>query len=107
VQSVHTSEQKVVFVVSGPCELLLDKPVDASGSNAQDVTSVLDQAVIVLYRTHEDFSTEEAWSEACKGFNDLVHRQAHFQTASTNYSWKDGDLTLVSTEHLQVEIVKP
>ncbi len=101
VQSVSASEQKIVLVVSGPGELLLSKPSDASG-NAQTVTSTLDHATLVLYRRGTDFPTDQAWQQACEEYKHLAGQKARFETATPQYVWEGTDLTLVSTQQLRM-----
>ena len=106
VLSALTSDRKAVFIVSGSCELLLGKPADSSGSNAQTVTTQLDHAVVVLYRTGQVFPSEHSWSDECQFVKKAIGRQVRFQTATGTYMWKDGDLTLIQTEHLQLAIAE-
>jgi hypothetical protein len=104
VLSALTSDRKAVFIVSGPCEVLLSKSTGPSGSNAQTVVTPLDHAVIVLYRTGQVYPTDQTWADECKFINKAATMQAHFQTASATYTWKDGDLTLIQTDRVQLGI---
>jgi hypothetical protein len=79
VHSVVTSDLKVVFVVSGGCEMLLSKVSDSSG-NAQKVSSVLHACVIILHRAHEQYPTEESWKKACEEFKAFSGKRASFTT---------------------------
>jgi hypothetical protein len=100
VHSVAASDNKVVFVVSGPCELLLAK--DSTG-NAQQVSSVVDHAAVVLYRTHRVFPTDKSWNAECVRVTGLVGKGIYFITADEHLTWEDGDLTLVVTDSLTVK----
>lgn len=97
VQSVVASERKAIFVVSGPCELLLSKP-SGTGGKAQEVASALDHAVIVLYRTHDEFPSDQAWQQACERFKRLIGGRVYFHTASPRYTLESGDVTLIVGE---------
>jgi hypothetical protein len=101
VDSVSSSADKVVFLVTGTCSLLLRKPNDPAGGNAQEVVCPLDHAAVVLYRTGSHF-TDESWKRECSRLTALIGRKAYFDTATGNYSFTAGDLALVSTDELRV-----
>jgi hypothetical protein len=103
VHSVSVSDSKAVLVVSGSCELLLAAPPASSGA-AQDVVSAVDHAVIVRYRTGKEFPTEEAWQKECERFKSLSGKHVRFHTAVPEYTWKSGDLTLISTDQLAFSV---
>lgn len=105
VHSVSVADSKAVLVVSGSCELLLAAPPASSGA-AQEVVSAVDHAVIVRYRTGREFPTEEAWQKECARFTSLAGKRVRFHTAVPDYTWKSGDLTLISTDQLSFEVEK-
>lgn len=100
--SVFVSERKAVFVVSGPCELLLNKPSNAGG-DAREVACALTHTVIVLHRTHGEFPSEQSWQQACDRFKQLAGGRAYFHTASPRYTFEGGEVTLITTEQLQAD----
>ena len=99
VHSVAASDRKVVFVISGPCELLLAK----DEGHAQQVSSIVDHAAVVFYRKGSDFPTDEMWQAECERLRGLTGKGIYFHTASPRYTWESSDLTLISTEQLQVQ----
>src|SRR4051812_10953076 len=101
IRSVAVSETKVVFVVSGKCSMLL--PIESGPhGNATEITSVLHDGVIILYRTYDRFPSKTAWQDACKGFQGLAGKRQLFRTSDPHYVWEHDDLTLVSTGQLTV-----
>jgi hypothetical protein len=103
IESVDTSDRKAVFVVSGECTLLLTKPMDLHGGNAQSVVCPLNSTVVVLYRRGADFPTDDAWNKECQRLASLVKKRAYFLTATPQYTFEGADLTLVSTDSLTIE----
>ena len=103
VHSVSVCNSKAVFVVSGSCELLLAAPPSSSGK-AQEVVSAVDHAVIVRYRTGQEFPTDEAWQTECERFKSLSGKRVRFHTAVPDYTWKSGDLTVISTDQLAFSV---
>ena len=104
VHSVSVSASKIVFVVSGPCELLLNKVPDAGG-NAQVVPAVADHTAVVWYRTGRTgglFATEEAWRAECERVKALVGKGIYFHTTGERLTWEGADLTLVVADDLVV-----
>jgi hypothetical protein len=94
---VSVSERKMVFVVSGPCELLIGKMPVASG-NAQVVSAVADHTAVIVYRTAIAYPTEEAWRADCERVKALTGKGIVIQTAGENLTWEAGDLTAVAAE---------
>ncbi|HWB61176.1 MAG TPA: hypothetical protein VG733_16965 [Chthoniobacteraceae bacterium] len=100
--SVSVTKRKIVFVVTGPCKLLLGKMPDASG-NAQVIDAVANHTVIVWYRTGAAFPTDAQWEAECTRVESLLGKGTQFQATGEQLTWQDGDLTLVTTQILKVE----
>src|SRR5437660_765649 len=74
VHSVAVSSRKVVFVISGPCELLLAK----DEGHAQQVSSKVDHGAVVFYRKGSDFPTDEMWQAECERLRGLTGKGIYF-----------------------------
>jgi hypothetical protein len=101
VHSVSFSDTKIVFVVSGPCELLLGKMPVGSGE-AQQVSAAADHTVVVWHRIGLFFPTAEAWRAECEQVKALTGKGIYLATAGENLTWRSGDLTMVETDNLRV-----
>jgi len=106
IDSVFTSDRKIVFVLNGPCEILTDKMLNSTGSNAQIVKMDLDHGILVLCRTEQVFPTDMSWQSECKFCEEAIGSFGRLDATSATYTLEDGDLILIQTEHLQVGVAK-
>ncbi len=99
IHSVAVSETRVVFVVSGSCNMLIER--EPTGA-AAEVQTFLREGVIILHRTYEQYRSPEAWEKACKEFESYAGKRKLFQTSSPRYIWENSELETVSTSQLVI-----
>ena len=100
VHSIATSVRKMVFIVSGPVELL--QASDDIGT-AQQVHAFADHTAIVLYRNSARFPTEKDWQDECGRVKALVGAGIYFHMINERLTWEASDLTLVTADNLVVK----